>query len=292
MSKFSDLTVRLSKSQNYCETFDLNFKLVPSPFLDKWIDRFLHAQQRQDPISEPWAFYNLNQDWNEERVVQFINEKIEYCNSRVPNMFTKQLSSVKDQDCLNYIHSVFELEHGQLDKWQTNPRVADASVRNALSHINQTVHRAESLGQNPRIRCVWFDLPKTERFTSQDYKLFTNKVDFGGVYTLYADVGKNVESLSRDNDNHHHDFVPNLHYSSDFLITFYDTDGVKQKQLYDNYVKDNTNYFTSLGYDANDVRLTTGRIKIAQLDYKTKDAILKSVSEYNNIQSVNIHGII
>ena len=61
-----NLIVRLSDKQNYSKTFDLEFDLIQSNFLPTWIDRFLHAQQRQDVVSEPWAMYNLNDQWTSE----------------------------------------------------------------------------------------------------------------------------------------------------------------------------------------------------------------------------------
>ena len=124
---------------------------------------------------------------------------------------------------MNYIHSVFEKHHGKLDEWLDNPVFQNDKaneLRLALSAINQAVHRLEDDRQYMRV--VYFDTPKTQRFTNEDYALFTASRTFGGLYTLYADVGKNLESLATDNDNHHHDFVPNTHLSSDFIIYFYE----------------------------------------------------------------------
>ena len=287
-----NITVRLSKKDNYQDTYDLNFDLVSSSFLPKWIDRYLHAQQRQDPISEPWAFYNLNDQWTEQYTVDFLNQNIDACNNIHPNMFTKNIINVNDQDTLNYLHSVFELHHGQLDTWQTNPIFQNEhgdQLRQCLSHINQTIHRCEGHNINAKIRVVYFDIPKTETFTKEDYSLFTDSIDFGGVYTLYADVGKNLESLAVDGDDHHHDFVPNLHYSVDFGIRFHDDDGKSKKLLYKNYFDNHVDYFCNKGYTDNDPRLTTGAIKLAQLQYKSKQAILDEVSKYNNIQSVFVY---
>ena len=288
MSRFKNLVVRLSHTENYSHTVDLWFTLIPSPFLNKWLDRLLHAQQRQDPISEPWAFYDLNSDWSDKRIIDEMNKSIDYCN-QYEVMFDRKLKTVQDQDTLNYIHSVFELRHGQIDKWKDNELVATfPELRAQLSYINQLVHRAESHSHAPRIRCVWFDLPKTEKFSTEDYKLFTNKVEFGGVYSLYADVGKNLESLARDNDNYHHDFVPNIHYSADFVILFYSNNVVVTEQLIKQYYNSNIEYFTSLGYYPGDPRLTTGKIKLAQLVYSDQVKILSEVSTCNNIQSVMV----
>jgi hypothetical protein len=285
---FEKLTIRLSKKDTATDTYDLVCKLVESPFLEKWISRLLAAQQRQDPISEPWAFYNLNDQWTEQYTLDFLNQNINTCNNIHQGMFTKNINNINDQDTLNYLHSVFELHHGQLDTWQTNPIFKNEQgdqLRQCLSHINQTIHRCEGHNKNAKIRVVYFDLPKTECFTEDDYKLFTNDIEFGGVYTMYADVGKNLESLAEDHDDHHHDFVPNLHYSADFSIKFYKDN---RKELYDTYYKNNLEYFRNLGYTDNHFRLTTGFIKIAQLDYLNEQDVLDKLKNYNNIQSVFI----
>ena len=41
-----------------------------------------------------------------------------------------------------------------------------------------------------------------------------------------------------------------------------------------------------MGYTENDARLTTGSIKIAQLRYTDKVAIINQLTNYDNIQSV------
>lgn len=283
------LIVRLSNSKNYSDTFDLEFDLIASDFLSKWIDRFLEAQQRQYPISEPWALYNCNDKWTPEQTLNYLNHHIDICNSIQPGMFKRKLVAIDDQDTLNYIHSEFELNHGQLDKWKCNEVFKESNgdkLRFSLSQINQTVHRCESQGHNPRIRVVYFDLPKTKTFDESDYKLFTNSVEFGGVYSLYADVGKNLESLAQDNDQHHHDFVPNLHYSADFQIKFYNKSPEKDQALYQEYLKKNIEYFIAMGYSETDPRLTTGCIKLAQLRCDNKLAIINKLKNYDNIQSV------
>ena len=289
--KWTKLHIRLSKKSSHTDVMDLEFDLVDSKFLPKWVDCLLLSQQRQDPISEPWAFYNLNDQWTEQYTLDFLNDNIDACNSIQPGMFDRKIFAIKDQDTLNYLHSVFELHHGQLDTWQDNP-IFDVErgndLRQYLSHINQTIHRCEGQAGVPKLRVVYFDTPKTKRFTAEDYQLFTNTLDFGGVYTCYADVGKNLESLATDDDDHHHDFVPNTHYSADFYVKFTNNNGVEKTNLYQNFYKQNKNYFDNLGYEDDDIRLTTGAIKLAQLVYDDEQDVLQQISKYNNIQSVQI----
>jgi len=261
-------------------------------FTPKWIDRYLHSQQRQDVISEPWAFYNCNDAWSVDYTCNFLNKHIDICNSIVPSMFERKISTALEQDTLNQIHSVFEEYHGQLDQWLENNLFKQPKgdrLRKSLSHINQTVHRLEGANNNkPKLRVVYFEIPKTETFTEQDYALFTTSVDFGGVYILYADVGKNLESLAYDQDEHHHDFVPNLHYSVDFVIRLYNDNGVQKRQRVYEYLLENLSYFVEKGYTQFDPRLTVGAIKLAQLQYENKQAVLDTICNYDNIQSVFI----
>ena len=131
-------------------------------------------------------------------------------------------------------------------------------------------------------------MPKTEQFDTNDYALFTNNREFGTIYSLYADVGKNIESLANDNDDHHHDFVPNLHYSADCRIIFetLDTDSVaSEEQSHQHYKNNNQQYLESKGYAMDDPRLTTGHIPLAKLvTNKTELQILQELSEYDLVQ--------
>jgi hypothetical protein len=291
MTNFTQAIIRLSNKDNYADVYDLEFDLIPSSFLSKWIDRYLEAKHRQDTITEPWAFYNLNDNWSPEYTVNFLNYHIDQCNLLSPNMFDRKLTNINDQDTLNQIHSVFELHHGKLDEWKNNELLKNnPKLREHLSHVNQTVHRCESADTSKgRIRIVYFDLPKTKQFTESDYQLFTNSVDFGGLYTVYADVGKPIESLAQDNDDHHHDFVPNLHYSVDCSVKFYNDDGVAKDQLCKKYLDANWDYFANKGYTEDDPRLTTGSIKIGQLRYVNKQQILDRLKNYNYIQDLILY---
>ena len=84
MNNFNKITVRLSQSTNYKETFDLKFNLLTNNFIPKWINRYLMAQQRQDKISEPWALYQLNN--------KFTSDSRKY-NARIEN-FSKRFISI------------------------------------------------------------------------------------------------------------------------------------------------------------------------------------------------------
>jgi len=282
--------LRLSDSNDHTKYFDLKFKLMENSFVPKWIDCVLEAQQKQYPISEPWAMYNLNDNLNEQFVIGNLNRLIKEVDD-VEHLFGLEIRDIKDQDTLNKIHAVFEKHHGQLDDWKLNPLFEGKpdSFRRNLSEINQFVHACESQNASPKIRVVWFDLPKYKKFTDDDYGLFTNSRNFGSIYSLYADVGKNLESLAEDNDDHHHALVPNIHYSADVVIYFkQDSEAdVKEKiKLHNEYITMNHEYIKSNGYKIDDPRLTTGRIEIARLETDLDNkALLEKIKNFNHIQS-------
>ena len=44
-------------------------KIKKHPFVGRWQKQFFISQQRQDPISEPWAIYG-NDFWTDEKIVE------------------------------------------------------------------------------------------------------------------------------------------------------------------------------------------------------------------------------
>ena len=281
--------VRFSKTNNHNDCYDLYFNLENNSFVCKWIDRINHAKRRQDPISEPWAMRGLNNNLTPEKCKNYLNELIDKVNEH-EKLFDKKLNDINDQETLNYIHSIFEQHHGKLNEWLTNPLFENKpkKFREWLSQINQYVHLCEQTTSKPNVRIVWFDLPKTKTFDKEDYALFTNKRNFGTIYSSYADVGKGIESLVDDEDHHHHDFVPNLHYSADCRIIFEtlsDKEVTDRENEYKEYLTKNQTYFDAKGYYADDVRLTTGHIPLATLNTtKSEQQILQELSKYDLVQ--------
>ena len=284
----------LTLSNDQQQEFDLSFKLMDNSFVPKWISCLKEAKAKGYPISEPWAMYNLNKNLNPEFVKDELNRLIKAVDSVEP-LFNVQLDSVKNQDMLNKIHAIFEVNHGKLDEWKTKALFKDKpkSFRQNLSEINQFVHACETINSGTKkIRVVYFDLPKYKKFTDDDYKLFTNKRNFGSLYHLYCDVGKNLESLIVDNDDHHEDVVPNIHYSADSVIYFSENSDEDVKEIEEKiqkYKTENEYYLHSQGYDINSTQLTTGKIEIAKLDTNmSKNEILDKIAGYNIIKSLDV----
>ena len=295
------MIVRLCRSDNWHDTLDLRYDLFNNAFVPKWIRQFQKTQMRNDPISTRDQFYGINTEWTAERVIQDINKCIQSINAVVPGLIKETLKDSQDQDILNRLHSYFEQYHGKVDQWLTDPwwRDKPVSLRLTWSDLNNLIHRLEGYRSGepkPRIKICWYDTPKTTKLSQEDYDLFTHQYQFGMAYSLYSDVGKDLMSLTYDEDEHHLDFVNPTFYSTDLQLMFYDVSDEQALIVKSDcaaFYDRNQNYFMSKGYSKDDPRLVTGSIPIGKLDryfyhkYDEKE-FLALLAGYNRIQSVSL----
>jgi hypothetical protein len=295
------MIVRLCRSDDWHDTFDLRYDLLDNAFVPRWIQEFQKTQMNGCNISNRDRFYGINTEWTAERVIRDINKCIQNINVVVPGLIKETLKDSKDQDTLNRLHSYFEKYHGKVNQWITDPwwRDKPASLRSVWSDLNNLIHRLEGYRSGdlkPKIRICWYDAPKTEKFSLEHYALFTHQYRFGIAYSLYSDVGKDLMSLTYDKDEHHLDFVNPTFYSSDIQLIFHnvsDDQNEKIKKDCGAFYDRNQNYFMSRGFTKDDPRLVTGAIPVAQLErsyyykYDEKE-LLNVLSRYNRTQSVSI----
>lgn len=286
--------VHITLSNANKEKFILEFELLKNSFVEKWIECVCEAKAKGYKISEPWAIYNLNDSMDKNFILKNLNRLITEVDEIEP-LFNFKLNDIKDQQALNHIHAVFEKHHGKLDEWKNNHFFADKpeTFRKNLSEINQFVHACESINTGlPKIRITYFDLPKFKKFNDNDYELFTNKKNFGSLYHLYCDVGKNIESLARDNDTDHHDVVPNIHYSADCVVFFADNTEADVKKLVDyqkQYIANNKDYLKTQGYAHDSKELTTGKIELAKLvNITSRQDLLQKLKKYDTIKNLEL----
>lgn len=204
----------------------LKFQIRNSPVAELWLDRM--NSRHTWPLDHPDRFYGFGTPVAErDRAIADIQHCIAVINSHEP-IINRQFEYT--QDCLNYLHNIFERYHGLLDQqnspyWQQAPE----PVRKALAELNLAVHRCESVasGAQPRFVCTWFGMPKTHRLDPELQGVYGDwRIKFGTVYLNYCEIGKTVEDLAHDNDTYIGDdaFKPFSHYSADFNVAFYDRD--------------------------------------------------------------------
>ena len=129
----------------------LEFKIRATPVAELWVERM--QARGHYPLDHPDRFYGFGTPAQEQaRAVEYIQSCITIINSHEvivhrPFEYT--------QDCLNYLHNIFERYHGLLDQQNTDywNRAPD-QIRKALAELNLAVHRCETAAEGTQPRLV------------------------------------------------------------------------------------------------------------------------------------------
>lgn len=294
---FSKLTIEYADASNLNDTIPLTYRLLNNPVVPLWVGRLVAAQKKYT-IDNPNRFYGFG---SIEQQTQFaldtINFHIDTINNFSP-VIDRKLTSVKDQDTLNYLHFCFETYHGHLDK-QNDSLFATApdTVKISLCELNVSVHRCESIarGAKPRQVVTYYGLPKTETLDISHYKYFNDVYEFGTVYINYVEIGKTIQDLAIDNDRYISEqaFKPFRFYSADFTTLFFNskTSEVEtQRKLTKLYYKNNADFFLKRNLSIDHAYLTPGKIPVAKLTTNlTEQEILTLLETHQYTKSVVLH---
>jgi len=248
----------------------LKFRLRSSPVAGLWLERMQHRHSW--PLDHPDRFYGFGTPAEEQ---QRATNQIQHCIA-VVNAWDPIIDRPFEytQDCLNYLHSVFENYHGLLDQqtsqyWQSAPD----SVRKALAELNLAVHRCESVtaDNRPRFVCTWFGMPKIYQLDAELQKTYGScEIKFGTVYLNYCEIGKTVEDLAHDNDKYisDHAFRPFGFYSADFNVQFYNRDLREIYELVQGYIDQHQDFFVAHNITSvYNIKAQPLRFPVADLDY-------------------------
>lgn len=268
----------------------LNFKIRSSPIAELWLERM--RERMAWPMDHPDRFYGFGTPQQErERAVADIECCIATINQWDPIIHRPFEYT---QDCLNYLHNIFERYHGLLDQqtsayWQAAPN----DVRAALADLNLAVHRCESVaaGAQPRFVCTWFGMPKIHTLDHELQRIYgESKIRFGTVYLNYCEIGKTVEDLAYDNDKYIADdaFRPFSHYSADFNVQFYDRD---LSQIYDSvqhYIEQHQEFFVAHNIKSvYNIKAQPLRFPVADLVYTgNRQELLFQIAQRQLVQQV------
>jgi hypothetical protein len=253
----------------------------------------------QYPLDHPDRFYGFNSHEVEvSRAEFYVRSCIDTINSYQP-LIEQPFTNYQDQDCLNYLHNIFERYHGQLDQQNTDFwNQAPYEVRQALANLNLAVHRCETIarGARPRFVCTWYGMPKTQHIPQEHMlKHGTMSTFFGTVYLNYCEIGKTLEDLTIDRDNYIGDdmFKPYDFYSADFVVKFWDdtTEEIhtrldRMKEYYNTHQQ----FFKQHGYPLfNDSRLLPLRFPVAQLiETMPREQLLEEIRQRQQVSRVYI----
>jgi hypothetical protein len=246
------------------------------------------------PLDHPDRFYGFGTLAQEQaRAVEYIQKCIATINA---HEYLIDRPFEYTQDCLNYLHNIFEQYHGLLDQqnsdyWSRAPE----SVRRALAELNLAVHRCETVYNNtqPRLVCTWYGMPKTHQLDMalQD-QYGDSQIKFGTVYLNYCEIGKTVEDLAQDNDKYIGDdaFRPFGHYSADFNIQFYDRDLNDRYDKVQQYIDEHSDFFLAHGItNVYNTQARPQRFPVADLIYTGNcDQLLADIASRQWVQQVTI----
>lgn len=251
----------------YNNNFTLRYRLRDNHFVPRWIEQVRLAQE-QYTIDDPDRFYGFGPiEQQQETAITLINQCIDVIND-YDSIIDRKVTTVDDQDTLNYLHNIFERYHGMLqtqthDFWNQAP----AKVQQALAELNVLVHHCEGIarGSTPRHVVTYYSLPKTQTLNKEDYALFERSSQIGTVYLNYVEIGKTLEDLVLNRDNYIGDdaFRPWKYFSADFNVKFWQDDPLLLDELdakIKQYYFDNQNFFEGLGYHWEDPSLNKSGI--------------------------------
>ena len=278
-------------------TLTLEFQLLDSPIAELWVERM--NSRGNYPLDHPDRFYGFNsQEEEARRAEHYIQSCINTINA-YQTIIDRPFTNYQDQDCLNYLHNIFERYHGQLDQQDTEFwNQAPYEVRQALANLNLAVHRCESIdrGARPRFVCTWYGMPKTLHLP-QEYmlKYSTMSTFFGTVYLNYCEIGKTLEDLTTDRDRYigNDMFKPYDYYSADFVVKFWNdsTNEIQDKLAgMQQYYNTHQEFFQSRGYTKfNDPRLLPLRFPVAQLiETMPREQLLEEIRQQQQVSRVYI----
>jgi hypothetical protein len=276
----------------------LQFRVLKNPIAELWLERM--SQRHQWPMDDPQRFYGFNTQQEDEQIsLAKIQECIQGINSWQP-LIARSLSTVHDQDTLNYLHNIFEQWHGLLDQHPIHPVFGDIpnAVRQHLANLNVSVHRCESAARGNRSRfvCTWFGMPKTKTLPVDLMQTHgTLNPKFGSVCLNYAEIGKTLEDLARDRDNYISDdaFLPFNHYSADFNVRMHEetVDYVSDKLVrMQEYYNQHREFFFDQGFTTfQDPRLLPLRFPVAELvETQPRDQLTEAIRQHQHITQVTL----
>jgi hypothetical protein len=280
------------------DNLSLQFRVLKNPIAELWLERM--SQRHQWPMDDPERFYGFNTQQEDERIaLEKIQDCVQGINSWQP-LITRSLSTVHDQDTLNYLHNVFEQWHGLLDQRPIHPEYGPipTEVRQHLANLNVSVHRCESAarGNRPRFVCTWFGMPKTKTLPVDLMQAHgTLNPKFGSVCLNYAEIGKTLEDLTQDRDNYISDdaFLPFDHYSADFNVRMHEetVDYVADKLArMQEYYNQHREFFFDQGFTTfQDPRLLPLRFPVAELvETQSKDQLTEAIRQHQHITQVTL----
>ena len=276
----------------------LTYNINETSIAQRWAALLDEAIQ-QYTIDDPKRLYGFDTlDEERQKAVNAINECVDTINNYRPGFVERRMTTQLHQDDLNYLHHIFEVYHGMLNEPHEFFVEAPKEVRQALGQLNLEVHRCESMAEGtvrkmlPGHFVTYYDQPRgpgVRTLEDEDYEHFTEFVEFGTVYLLYVEIGKTLQDMALDDDDHIGDeaYKPFRHYASDFIIRYWGmpVESInKYHRLYKQHYDENKEFYDSR-YNYSHIYNRPGNIPLAKL--QTHLSPIEVVTEIQKRQFVS-----
>ena len=276
----------------------LTYNINETSIAQRWATLLDEAIQ-QYTIDDPKRLYGFDTlDIERIKAVNAINKCVDTINNYSPGFVERRMTPELIQDDLNYLHHIFEVYHGMLNEPHEFFVEAPKEVRQALGQLNLEVHRCESMAEGtvrkmlPGHFVTYYDQPRgpgVRTLEDEDYEHFTEFVEFGTVYLLYVEIGKTLQDMALDDDDHIGDeaYKPFRHYASDFIIRYWGmpVESInKYHKLYKQHYDENKEFYDSR-YNYSHIYNRPGNIPLAKL--QTHLSPIEVVTEIQKRQFVS-----
>ena len=256
----------------------LTYNINDTSIAQRWAKLLAESIEKYS-IDDPERLYGFDTEALErQRAVDAINKCVDTINDYKPGFVERRMTSELIQDDLNYLHHIFEVYHGMLNEPHEFYLAAPTEVRKALGQLNLEVHRCEAMAKGtirkmlPTHLVTYYDMPRGPEhrlLEDADYEHFTDFYEFGTVYLLYVEIGKTLQDMSIDNDDHISDeaYKPFRNYASDFVIRYFGTSHEtwnNYRKLFRKHYEENQDFYDAR-YNYSHIYNRPGNIPLAKL---------------------------
>ena len=256
----------------------LTYNINDTSIAQRWAKLLAESVEKYS-IDDPERLYGFDTETLErQRAVDAINKCVDTINDYKPGFVERRMTSELIQDDLNYLHHIFEVYHGMLNEPHEFFLAAPTEVQQALGQLNIEVHRCEAMAEGtvrkmlPTHLVTYYDMPRGPEhrlLEDADYEHFTDFYEFGTVYLLYVEIGKTLQDMSIDNDDHIGDeaYKPFRHYASDFVIRYFGTSHEtwnNYRKLFRKHYEENQDFYDAR-YNYSHIYNRPGNIPLAKL---------------------------
>jgi hypothetical protein len=278
----------------------LTYNINDTSIAQRWAELLAESIEKYS-IDDPERLYGFDTETLErQRAVDAINKCVDTINDYKPGFVERRMTSELIQDDLNYLHHIFEVYHGMLNEPHEFFLAAPTEVQQALGQLNIEVHRCEAMAEGtvrkmlPTQLTTYYDQPRgpnTRTLEDADYEHFTDYFEFGTVYLLYVEIGKTLQDMAIDNDDHIGDeaYKPFRHYASDFVIRYWGTSVEsisKFRKMYKQHYDENKDFYDAR-YNYSHIYNRPGNIPLAKLQsHLSSQQIIEGIRERQHVSKV------